>query len=125
MGKLKPDYEVMTDKLSQEVRELRGELKEKDRLLDDGKNERKVAEQKEQQNEMNKEKGTSGGNVTYTEEQMKAIVQHAMGVAAEKTAEKCKNDGAKNIVEYEYRLAKLREESEAAEKRWNDKVKAM
>merc|ERR1712032_1653717 len=75
--------------------------------------------------EATKEKGASLGAMTFTEEQIKAIVQHASDVAAEKTAKACKSEGDKKVLEYENRLAKLREENIAAEKHRTDRVKEM
>merc|ERR1712032_1372236 len=58
------------------------------------------------------------GAMTFTEGQIKAIVQHASEVAGEKTAKACKS-------EYENQLVKLREEKIAIEKYWTDRVKDM
>merc|ERR1712194_319999 len=74
---------------------------------------------------MSKQKGTAEGGMTYTEEQMKGIVKQAMDAVAELTAEKCRDEGVRNIIEYEQRLAKLQKEKEDAEQQWAERVRAM
>merc|ERR1712222_105378 len=65
-----------------------------------------------------KKKKNMLGAMTFTEEQIKAIVQHANEVAGERTAKACKS-------EFENQLVKLCEEKNAIEKYWTDRVKDM
>merc|ERR1712032_1022043 len=89
-----------TERVEEADRRLKEQLKEKDKLLE------------EQRNEMNKQKDTAEGGMSFTKEQMREIVDLATRVTAEKTAEKCRGEGAKSIVEYEQRLTKLHKETE-------------
>merc|ERR1712210_303781 len=58
------------------------------------------------------------GTMTFTEEQLKAIVQQASEVAAERTANVCKD-------KYEKQLVEVREEMIATEKYWMNRMKEM
>merc|ERR1712032_1605090 len=64
------------------------------------------------------EKKDMPGTMTFTEEQLKAIVQQASEVAAERTANVCKD-------KYEKQLVEVREEMIATEKYWMNRMKEM
>merc|ERR1712032_28982 len=64
------------------------------------------------------EKKDMPGTMTFTEEQLKAIVQQASEVAAERTANVCKD-------KYEKQLVEVREEMIATEKYWTDRMRDM
>merc|ERR1712032_1197474 len=64
------------------------------------------------------EKKDMPGTMTFTEEQLKAIVQQASEVGAERTANACKD-------KYEKQLVEVREEMIATEKYWMNRMKDM